>query len=108
MELIADKNNRTLASIKTIPLRTSGETHSLHMQVESAAISLRGWYLKRLQTLNWGEIQFAAENWEDSSQRIGLRTIGFTRCLRDIWLKLLGRNSQDQNTFNYAKPERPA
>ena len=33
MELIADKNNRTLASIKTIPLRTSGETHSLHMQV---------------------------------------------------------------------------
>ena len=31
-----------------------------------------------------------AENWEDSSQRIGLRTIGFTRCLRDIWLKLLG------------------
>lgn len=90
MELIADKNNRTLASIKTIPLRTSGEMHSLHMQVESAAISLARMAFKRLQTLNWGEIQFAAENWEDSSQRIGLRAIGFTRCLERHLVEVIG------------------
>ena len=45
---------------------------------------------KRLQTLNWGEIQFAAENWEDSSQRIGLRTIGFTRCLERHLVEVVG------------------
>jgi hypothetical protein len=90
LELITDKNNRTLASFKTIPIRTGSETHSLYMQIESAAISLARMAFKRLQTLNWGEIQFAAENWEDSSQRIGLRTIGFTGCLERHLIEVIG------------------
>ena len=90
LELIADKNTRALASIKTIPLRTDGETHSLNMQIESAAISLARMAFKRLRDLNWGEIQFAADNWETSIQRTGLRTIGLTGCLERRVIEVIG------------------
>jgi len=91
LELKTKHDGIIIASVKTTPLRTSGEVIKLNMQLESAAISLSRMIFSRLQDINWGEIKFQKNPWETETQSLRLRLIGMNGCLKNHFIDTVER-----------------
>ena len=91
LELRTKHDGIIIASVKTTPLRTSGEVIKLNMQLESAAISLSRMIFSRLQDINWGEIKFRKNPWETETQSLRLRLAGMNGCLKNHFIDTVER-----------------
>lgn len=91
LELRTKHDGIIIASVKTTPLRTSGEVIKLNMQLESAAISLSRMIFSRLQDINWGEIKFRKNPWETETQNLRLRLAGMNGCLKNHFIDTVER-----------------
>ena len=91
LELRTRHDQRIIASVKTTPVRNSGELIKLNMQLESAAISLSRMIFSQLQDINWGEIKFQNSPWETETQSLRLRLNGMNGCLKNYFIDTVER-----------------